>query len=196
MIRGRYLILCCCISLVLLFAAGTVFGAEPPSFNYQDGDPADYRRAKDAFTKEYEKVTAYLNRTESGMWGYTDILNLWDYRESLRRQTQAVGEDPDNPFTIAREIRRDLSQGLNDLAEDVRRNEEYYQIRLLMLIAKPYSERKVWNPAAGADERQALDDLRGVVNILKRSGQSVELAEEEFRRTYRSIEDEKRDRAC
>lgn len=182
------------IALIIVLNA-PLYSAEAPSFNYNENDPADYKRAKNQFTVEYQQVVDYLNKTESNSWGYTDILNLWDYRESLRKKTNNPAADPDNLFTIARQVKRNVSDSLENLGRDVSENEEYYQIKLLMMIAKPNSEFKIWNPLASAEEKAAMNELKNVINTLKRSGGAVELVEKEFgqvKRAYQSVDEKKR----
>ncbi len=184
----------------LLLVSVQVTGAEdqPPSFNYKSGDIADLQRAKSAFVAEYEKVVAYLNKDNPNAWGYTDILNLWDFRESSRKQSQQVQTDPDDMYALAQRVKNNLGKQVTDLGKDIYENETEYQIRFLLLVSKTFSDSKVWNPVASHDKNMASRELRDVVNALSRSGRSVELAEQEFskrRSVYKSIEEQEREKA-
>ncbi len=171
---------------------------QPPSFNYKSGDVASYQRAKSAFVAEYEKVVAYLNKDNPNTWGYTDILNLWDYRESSRKLSQQVQTDPDDMYALAQRVKHNLGKQVTDLGKDIYENETEYQIRFLLLVSKTFSDSKVWNPVASRDKNAASRELRDVVNALSRSGKSVELAEQEFSKkqsVYKSIEEQEREKA-
>ncbi len=165
-----------------------------PSFNYDPTDPDSYSAAKQAFVSEFQPVVDHLQQTKGGNWGYTDILNLWDYREEMQRRASGRAANPDNLFTIANQVVENANNYLGAQVDDMVRNEEYYQIRLLMMIANPHSEKKVWNPLATVVEDQAIREMRNVIDRLKLSGDSVEFAEELFTE-YRNVEKSQRELA-